>query len=183
MDYFSRFLKKDGAASLAPTSIASSLVKVILPTLPVEVSTPSEVLVLQTEIITATTPSEEIKPHPNELKKEDIRLWDTKILKTVLPKKLVWAPLYRFGNQMFCARLVESDEIDRDLYIRTPLEEGETVVEFIRAPKTKACDTRLLVVLEKNIRPFNERDESHSEWSKHYLNKMRKVCCFLYVPI
>ena len=102
-------------------------------------------------------------------------MWDTKILKTVLPHKLVWAPLYRFRDQMFCARLVENDEIDRDLYIRTPLEEGESVVEFIRAPKTKACDSRLLIVHTKNIRPYYDKDDNHNEWSRHYLEKMRKV--------
>lgn len=171
MDYFSRFLKKDGAVS--STSITSTPVKVMPPSLPVEVSTPSAEQ--QTEIVTAATPSEDKKPHPNDFKREDIRLWDTKISKTVLPHKLVWAPLYRFSNQMFCARLVENDEIDRDLYIRTPLEEGESVVEFIRAPKTKACDSRLLIVHTKNIRPYYEKDGSRGEWSQHYLDKMRKV--------
>ena len=169
MDYFDRILKKSAVASLTETSAISTPVKVVPLQLPVEVATPSELPTNDASV----SPAE--APHVNELQKEDIRLWDTKILKTVLPHRLVWAPLYRFRNQMFCCRVVESDEIDRDLYIRTPLEAGESVVEFIRAPKTKACDTRLLIVHTKDLQPYYGKEGKISEWSEHYLDKMKRV--------
>lgn len=185
MDYFNRFRKKGDETSTRVT------IEVPLLSAPVRAAASNDLLVSvaalkQTEADPVIS-QEETRSVANNSKKSverdangNILLWETKILKTVLPDKLVWAPLYRFRNQLFCARLCESDEINRDLYIKTPLQEGECVVEMICAPKTKAMDTKLLVVPTDKIIPYygkgiNINEVDRAKWSELHLKKLRAV--------
>lgn len=132
--------------------------------------------VLQPPAAQADNPESNLPPETDE----PVSLWETKILKTVLPSKLVWAPFYRFGNQRFCARICDNDEIERDLYIQTPILDSEVVVEFIRVPTTKRMDTRLLKVEKNKILPYYgkiEADEATclTHWNVNLLKKMHKV--------
>lgn len=186
MDYFNRFRKKGDDTSTGVT------IEVPLLSTPVRAAASNDQLVSvatlkQTEEADPVTSQKETRSVANNAKKSverdangNILLWETKILKTVLPDKLVWAPLYRFRNQLFCARLCESDEINRDLYIKTPLQEGECVVEMICAPKTKAMDTKLLVVPTDKIIPYygkgiNINEVDRAKWSELHLKKLRAV--------
>ena len=105
-----------------------------------------------------------------------------------MPNKLVWAPLYLFGNQLFCARLCESDEINRDLHINTPVLEGDCVVEMICAPKTKAGDTKLLTVHKDKVIPYygkrsNVDEIDKTKWSEHHTNKLKAVSIAICVAL
>ena len=186
MDYFNKFLKKSGAvpsSSSKETPLISTPVKVTAGDA-AAVATPAP---QETEAVSNDGPEEPPCAVVNSAKKcierdanGHIPLWETKISKTVMPNKLVWAPLYLFGNQLFCARLCESDEINRDLHIRTPLLEGECVVEMIRAPRTKAMDTKLLIVYKNKVIPYygkgSKVDEiDKTKWSEHHLKKLKTV--------
>jgi len=187
MDYFNKFLKKKSDATASSSSKEGPLVST-----PVKATTGDAAPVVtqapqETEAKSFDGPAEPPCAVANSAKKGierdangHIPLWETKISKTVLPNKLVWAPLYRFGNQLFCARLCESDEINRDLYIKTPLLEGECVVEMIRAPRTKAMDTKLLVVHKDKVIPYygkatNVDGIDKTKWSEHHINKLKTV--------
>ncbi len=187
MDYFNKFLKKSDAttpSSSKEAPLVSTPVKATTGDVaPVATQAPQEI-----EAKSSDGPVEPPCAVAHSAKKGierdtngHIPLWETKISKTVMPHKLVWAPLYRFRNQLFCARLCESDEINRDLYIKTPLSEGECVVEMIRAPRTKAMDTKLLVVEKDKVIPYYGKATTNvdgidkTKWSEHHINKLKTV--------
>lgn len=185
MDYFNKFLKKgDGTPSSAckeaplvstPVKVSGSDVKPDATPAPKEAGGSARDAEPPCAVGSNSAKKCVERDHNGH-----ILLWDTKIQKTVMPNKMVWAPLYRFRDQLFCARLCETDEINRDLYIKTPLKEGECVVEMIRAPKTKAMDTKLLVVRKEKVIPYygkgtNVDEIDKTKWSEMHLKKLKAV--------
>lgn len=181
-DYFNKFLVRDATGVLRSSATPSTAT-------PVKVTSESTDPVTPIVVPKSDLHGSELKvtPDVHESKKDlekdahgNISLWETKVRKTVLPNQLVWAPFYRFGGKPFCARVCENDEVERDLYIKTPLGKDEIVVEFLRSPKTKALNTRLITVNESKLIPFygkvkDNEEANETEWNAGYMNKMLTV--------
>lgn len=176
MDYFSKFYNKTPVVA----SVASEKTDEVEPpqgpcstTQPTQATTHNKTPV---KVDPNSTIEQELPPESDE----PVTLWETKIRKSVLPCKLVWAPFYRFKGQRFCARICENDEIERDLYIQTPILDHEIVVEFIRAPKTKRLDTKLLKVEKNKLLPYYGKLDNNDaveadHWNEGLVEKMHKV--------
>ena len=184
-DYFDKFLKSTSTVTSTTTPIKCTNVGLNLTNQELSNATPDP-SILNTSLPGSPVPCKE----STELESKDIAfirnfdkisLWNTRILKTVVPTRMVWAPYYRFRNKMFCARLCENDEIERDPYIKTPLSDGECVVEFICAPKTEKEDTKLLKVYKKDVIPFYGKsmkcssEDSSPAWCPKLVDKMHQV--------
>jgi hypothetical protein len=176
-DYFDQFLKpKQGEVQQESGGNASS-------SAPPPVAPVNQVTEEAAAVNTIAHESEDDATVEEEFCRDanKVNLWDTKIKKTVLPEKLVWAPNYRFRDQLFCARICENDEIERDLYIQLPVLPEECVVELICVPKTKAEDTRLIKVRRSKIVPFYGKndptaaEQPKTEWNEKLVEKMKKV--------
>lgn len=104
-------------------------------------------------------------------------------------EKLVWAPLYSYGNCLFPARKCGDGEASRLSWIKSwPLPDDEMVVEILCQTKVKDSSSTL-IVKKKDVRPLWSSKEKGSaqscrpandeaiQWSEDRMEQLRKVAC------